>query len=389
MVGDPGLNLHSTHAPSSWTERCAGCLSCGACRACQGSVVRALPDGVAAGHRLDGQHAEAVGPHGRTAAGGAGVCVCVWPLALLRVRTCALECAGTGKRVAPPLARSPPPATRHKSSSPLVQGHPAAQPLAQHPSARRAPAQGMPPCLATYSGHANERNFVGLSVSQDGYLACGSETNEVYCYYKVQGGGGGGCLGGCWGCRGALLGLGGCRGQHARGSWLWVKGQGCWQPWRCWPTRLPPSAQALPMPVLKHHKHHTLCAGPPDACAQAPHRGQAACRGQGRLGRQLQPPGLLRPGVLRLLRPLCVVRVLGAAQQRAAGRKLGRGDQVAEPGVGTCLLGHSRASPTLRAMPLIRAPMHHKLLGEAWFEEGGWVWALYRSWPSSKKNTST
>ena len=42
-----------------------------------------------------------------------------------------------------------------------------------------------PPCVTTYAGHLNERNFVGLSASQDGYLACGSETNEVYCYYKV------------------------------------------------------------------------------------------------------------------------------------------------------------------------------------------------------------
>lgn len=42
-----------------------------------------------------------------------------------------------------------------------------------------------PTCTMTYAGHVNERNFVGLSASQDGYLACGSETNEVYCYFKV------------------------------------------------------------------------------------------------------------------------------------------------------------------------------------------------------------
>ncbi|XP_004511527.1 protein SPA1-RELATED 2 isoform X2 [Cicer arietinum] len=35
----------------------------------------------------------------------------------------------------------------------------------------------------TLSGHTNEKNFVGLSVA-DGYIACGSETNEVYTYYK-------------------------------------------------------------------------------------------------------------------------------------------------------------------------------------------------------------
>ncbi|KAK1559937.1 hypothetical protein Q3G72_020162 [Acer saccharum] len=38
-------------------------------------------------------------------------------------------------------------------------------------------------CSITYKGHTNEKNFVGLSVL-DGYIACGSETNEVYSYYK-------------------------------------------------------------------------------------------------------------------------------------------------------------------------------------------------------------
>jgi len=35
---------------------------------------------------------------------------------------------------------------------------------------------------ATRAGHVNERNFVGLSVTADGYLACGSEDNAVYAY---------------------------------------------------------------------------------------------------------------------------------------------------------------------------------------------------------------
>lgn len=30
----------------------------------------------------------------------------------------------------------------------------------------------------------NEKNFVGLAVSND-YIACGSETNEVFVYHKV------------------------------------------------------------------------------------------------------------------------------------------------------------------------------------------------------------
>ena len=35
------------------------------------------------------------------------------------------------------------------------------------------------------AGHMNERNFVGLSATADGYIACGSEDNAVYTYYKT------------------------------------------------------------------------------------------------------------------------------------------------------------------------------------------------------------
>ncbi|KAJ3045226.1 coatomer subunit alpha [Rhizophlyctis rosea] len=39
-------------------------------------------------------------------------------------------------------------------------------------------------CVRTYQGHTNEKNFVGLSINSDAdFLACGSETNEVYAYY--------------------------------------------------------------------------------------------------------------------------------------------------------------------------------------------------------------
>ncbi|KAJ0609382.1 putative transcription factor WD40-like family [Helianthus annuus] len=38
-------------------------------------------------------------------------------------------------------------------------------------------------CALTFRGHTNEKNFVGLSVA-DGYIACGSETNEVFAYYR-------------------------------------------------------------------------------------------------------------------------------------------------------------------------------------------------------------
>lgn len=33
-----------------------------------------------------------------------------------------------------------------------------------------------------YRGHVNEKNFVGLSISNDGYIACGSEENAAYVY---------------------------------------------------------------------------------------------------------------------------------------------------------------------------------------------------------------
>ncbi|XP_009626943.2 E3 ubiquitin-protein ligase COP1 isoform X1 [Nicotiana tabacum] len=38
--------------------------------------------------------------------------------------------------------------------------------------------------LHTFKGHANEKNFVGLTVNSE-YLACGSETNEVFVYHKA------------------------------------------------------------------------------------------------------------------------------------------------------------------------------------------------------------
>lgn len=38
--------------------------------------------------------------------------------------------------------------------------------------------------VRTLRGHTNERNFVGLAVNKD-FLACGSETNEVYVYHKA------------------------------------------------------------------------------------------------------------------------------------------------------------------------------------------------------------
>ncbi|KAK2152353.1 hypothetical protein LSH36_330g00012, partial [Paralvinella palmiformis] len=38
-------------------------------------------------------------------------------------------------------------------------------------------------CLRTFCGHTNEKNFVGLATDGD-YVACGSENNSLYVYYK-------------------------------------------------------------------------------------------------------------------------------------------------------------------------------------------------------------
>ncbi|KAK6142727.1 hypothetical protein DH2020_023075 [Rehmannia glutinosa] len=50
---------------------------------------------------------------------------------------------------------------------------------------KKTSLEGLSPnaCSLTFSGHTNEKNFVGLGVL-DGYIACGSETNEVYAYYR-------------------------------------------------------------------------------------------------------------------------------------------------------------------------------------------------------------
>lgn len=40
------------------------------------------------------------------------------------------------------------------------------------------------PCVLVSTGHTNEKNFVGLSVA-DGYISCGSETNEVFTYHRT------------------------------------------------------------------------------------------------------------------------------------------------------------------------------------------------------------
>eukprot|EP01132_Coremiostelium_polycephalum_P002491 gene2491-3083_t len=41
-----------------------------------------------------------------------------------------------------------------------------------------------PECVRTFTGHANEKNFVGLTVNGD-YICCGSENNGVYTYFKA------------------------------------------------------------------------------------------------------------------------------------------------------------------------------------------------------------
>ncbi|RDD43416.1 E3 ubiquitin-protein ligase RFWD2 [Trichoplax sp. H2] len=41
----------------------------------------------------------------------------------------------------------------------------------------------VPYCTRTFRGHSNEKNFVGLATDGD-YIACGSENNSLYLYYK-------------------------------------------------------------------------------------------------------------------------------------------------------------------------------------------------------------
>jgi E3 ubiquitin-protein ligase RFWD2 len=42
---------------------------------------------------------------------------------------------------------------------------------------------GTKDCIRTYSGHQNEKNFVGLSLKDD-WISCGSENNTLYTYHK-------------------------------------------------------------------------------------------------------------------------------------------------------------------------------------------------------------
>ena len=44
---------------------------------------------------------------------------------------------------------------------------------------------GAAACQAVLSGHTNEKNFVGLAASPDGYVMCGAETNEVVAYHSA------------------------------------------------------------------------------------------------------------------------------------------------------------------------------------------------------------
>eukprot|EP01103_Thecamoeba_quadrilineata_P017211 TRINITY_DN6006_c0_g1_i1.p1 TRINITY_DN6006_c0_g1~~TRINITY_DN6006_c0_g1_i1.p1 ORF type:complete len:612 (-),score=98.92 TRINITY_DN6006_c0_g1_i1:116-1951(-) len=42
----------------------------------------------------------------------------------------------------------------------------------------------LPECTRTFTGHTNEKNFVGLTANED-FITCGSENNAVYAYYKT------------------------------------------------------------------------------------------------------------------------------------------------------------------------------------------------------------
>lgn len=53
-------------------------------------------------------------------------------------------------------------------------------------ASRDGTVTGHPLTCLHIAGHSNERNFVGLSVTPDGYIACGSEDNCVYTYYNTM-----------------------------------------------------------------------------------------------------------------------------------------------------------------------------------------------------------
>lgn len=40
-------------------------------------------------------------------------------------------------------------------------------------------------CKRTFTGHLNEKNFVGLSINGD-WISCGSENNTLYTYHKAS-----------------------------------------------------------------------------------------------------------------------------------------------------------------------------------------------------------
>ncbi|KXZ53054.1 hypothetical protein GPECTOR_8g49 [Gonium pectorale] len=97
----------------------------------------------------------------------------------------------------------------------------------------RTGPDGVPQCAQVFRGHVNERNFTGLDVSPEGYLACGSETNRVFCYHTSMpmpaasydfGAGGqddrglGGGSGGAGGVAGAGGGMEGAAGGSAAGG---------------------------------------------------------------------------------------------------------------------------------------------------------------------------
>ncbi|KAJ2629134.1 hypothetical protein H4R22_003502 [Coemansia sp. RSA 1290] len=39
-------------------------------------------------------------------------------------------------------------------------------------------------CVRTFTGHSNEKNFVGLTTCGGDWIACGSENNTMYAYYR-------------------------------------------------------------------------------------------------------------------------------------------------------------------------------------------------------------
>ena len=58
------------------------------------------------------------------------------------------------------------------------------QTVSLHSRWQHALYSSRPRSVLAHAGHSNAKNFVGCSVTADGYIATGSEDNALYCYHR-------------------------------------------------------------------------------------------------------------------------------------------------------------------------------------------------------------